>query len=110
MSKMIDISARLTNARPTIKLSEDKVYEVDDRKNTVIQLNKKMETADLNDLNVLDEIFEITLGKKAAKEIDKMDLSFSTYQTIMIAVMSAVMGEDFEVAEARFLEASAQGS
>lgn len=108
MSKTIDISSRLTNARPTIKLAEDKVFEVDDRKNTVIQLNKKMESADLNDLNVLDEIFEITLGKKAAKEIDKMDLSFRMYQTVMIAVMAAVMGEDFEVAEARFLQSTTQ--
>lgn len=110
MSKTIDISARLTNTRPRIKLAEDKVYEVDDRKNTVIQLNKKMETADLNDLNVLDEIFEIVLGEKAVKEIDAMDLSFSTTQTILIAVMAAVMGEDFVVAEARFLEATTQGS
>lgn len=104
MGKQIDISAHLTNERPTLKLAEDKIYEVDDRKNTIIKLNKKMESADLNDLNALDEIFELLLGKKATKEINDMDLSFSDYQTIMIAAMATVMGEDYEVAKARFLE------
>lgn len=108
MNKTIDITKYLTNERPTIKLAEDKVYEVDDRKNTVLLLNKKMESADLNDLEFIDEIFELLLGKEARKEIDEMDLSFSAYQTILVAAMAAVLGEDFEVAEARFREDAAQ--
>lgn len=104
MSKVIDISAKLTNERPKIKLAEDKIYEIDDRKNTILKLNQKMENADVDDVEFIDETLEMLLGEKAAKEINEMDLSISAYKEIMIAVMAAVMGEEYEVAERRFRE------
>lgn len=106
MSKMIDISAKLTNERPKLKLAEDKIYEIDDRKNNIIILNQKMQGEDLNDLNVIDEMIEIVLGEEAAKEIEKMNLPISSYQSIMIAIMAAVTGEEYETAEERFLKES----
>lgn len=106
MSKIIDISAKLTNERPLLKLSEDKIYEIDDRKNNIILLNQKMQGEDLNDLLVMDEMIEIVLGEKAAKEINGMNLPIVAYQSIMIAIMAAVTGEEYEVAEARFLKES----
>lgn len=102
MSKIIDISAKLTNERPMLKLSEDKIYEIDDRKNTIIQLNQKMQDADLNDLNVIDSMIVTVLGEKAAKEINDMNLPIVAYQSILIAIMAAVTGEGYETAEARF--------
>lgn len=102
MSKVIDISARLTNERPKLKLAEDKIYDIDDRKNTIILLNQKMQGSDLNDLNAIDEMIAVVLGEEAAKEINEMNLSIVAYQSIMIAIMAAVTGEEYEVAEARF--------
>lgn len=102
MSKIIDISAKLTNERPKLKLAEDKIYEIDDRKNTIILLNQKIQDTDVNDINAIDEMISVVLGEKAAKEIDEMNLPISAYQSIMIAIMAAVTGEDYEVAEARF--------
>ncbi len=102
MGKMIDISAKLTNERPKLKIAEDKIYEIDDRKNTILKLNQKMKNANMDDVEFIDEIIEMTLGKDAAKEINEMDLSMSAYQNIMVAIMAAVMGEDYEAAEARF--------
>lgn len=102
MGKIIDISAKLTNERPKLKLAEDKIYDIDDRKNTIILLNQKMQNADLNDLNVIDEMIEIVLGKDVAKEINDMNLPIVAYQSILIAIMAAVTGEGYETAEARF--------
>jgi len=102
MSKIIDISAKLTNERPQLKLAEGKVYEIDDRKNTILLLNQKMQGSDLNDLNAIDEMIEVVLGKEAAKEIDEMNLPIVAYQSIMIAIMAAVTGEEYEAAEERF--------
>lgn len=107
MSKIIDISAKLTNERPKLKLAEDKIYEIDDRKNTILQLNQKMQNADLNDLNVIDEMIKVVLGKKAAKEINDMNLPIVAYQSILIAIMAAVTGEEYEAAEARFRKETA---
>ena len=106
MSKVIDISAKLTNERPKLKLAEDKVYEIDDRKNTILKLNQKMQNADIEDVAFIDEMIGMLLGKKAAKEIDEMNLSISNYQSIMIAIMAAVTGEEYEKAEKRFHEST----
>lgn len=102
MGKMIDISAKLTSERPKLKIAEDKIYEIDDRKNTILKLNQKMKGADIEDLEFIDDIIKMTLGPKAFKEINEMDLSMTAYQNIMLAIMAAVMGESLEVAEARF--------
>lgn len=102
MSKIIDISGKLTNKRPQLKLSEDKVYDIDDRKNTVILLNQKLKSSDVDDIEAMDEMIKIVLGEDAAKEIDEMELNVMSYQVIMIAIMAAMTGEDYEVAEARF--------
>ena len=107
MSKIIDISAKLTNERPKLKLADDKIYEIDDRKNTILQLNQKMQNADLNDLNVIDEMIKVVLGKKAAKEINDMNLPIVAYKSILIAIMAAVTGEEYEAAEARFRKETA---
>lgn len=102
MSKIIDISAKLTNERPQLKLAEDKIYDIDDRKNTIILLNQKMQSSDTNDLDAIDEMISVVLGEEAAKEINDMNLPMAAYQSIMIAIMAAVTGEEYETAEARF--------
>lgn len=104
MSKIIDISAKLTNERPKLKLTEDKIYDIDDRKNTIIILNQKMKNSNVNDIEAIDEMLNIILGEDAAKEIDEMNLPIIALQTIMVAIMAAVTGEDYEAAEARFRE------
>jgi hypothetical protein len=101
MAKVYDISHKITNERPTLKLGEGKVYEIDDSKNTMLLLGQKMKQGS-EDIEVLDDIVKMTLGEKAAKEIDAMKLSVSSYQSIVIAIMAAAAGEEFEAAEARF--------
>ncbi|MBU5439500.1 hypothetical protein KQI42_15905 [Tissierella sp. MSJ-40] len=106
MSKIIDLSGKLTNERPKLKLAEDKVYEIDDRKNTILMMNQKMRSADIEDVEFIDEMIEMLLGEKAAKEINEMNLSISNYQSIMIAIMAAITGEEYEVAEKRFRQSA----
>lgn len=106
MSKMINISAKLTNERPKLKLAEDKIYEIDDRKNTILKMNQKMQNADIEDVEFIDEMIGMLLGEKAAKEIDEMNLSIANYQTIMIAIIASITGEDYEVAEKRFRQSA----
>jgi len=106
LSKVYDISAKLTNERPKIKLGEGKVYEVDNRKNTILLMQQKLEKADIDDLNFLDEAIEMLLGEKAAKEIDEMDLSIANYQTIFITIMAAIQEIEYEQAEAMFRKAT----
>lgn len=106
MSKVYDISAKLTNERPKIKLGEDKIYEVDNRKNTILKMQQMLQKADIDDLDFLDEAIEMLLGEKAAKDIDEMDLSIAGYQTIFITIMAAIQEIEYEQAEGMFRKAT----
>lgn len=106
MSNIIDISSKLTNERPKLKLAEDKLYEIDDRKNTVIKLENIMEGEDLNNASVIDKMVELLLGKQAVEDIEEMELSIVSYQQLMIGLMAGVTGETYEVTEARFRKES----
>ena len=106
MSKVYDISAKLTNERPKIQIAENKIYEVDNRKNTILLMQQKLEKADIDDLNFLDEAIEMLLGEKAAKDIDEMDLSIAGYQTIFITIMAAIQEIEYEQAEGMFRKAA----
>lgn len=106
MSKVYDISAKLTNERPKIKLAEDKIYEVDNRKNTILKMQQMLQKADIDDLDFLDEAIEMLLGEKAAKDIDEMDLSIAAYQTIFITIMAAIQEIEYEQAEGMFRKAT----
>lgn len=106
MSKVYDISAKLTNERPKIQIAENKIYEVDNRKNTILKMQQMLQKADIDDLDFLDEAIEMLLGEKAAKDIDEMDLSIAAYQTIFITIMAAIQEIEYEQAEAMFRKAT----
>lgn len=106
MSKVYDISAKLTNERPKIKLAEDKIYEVDNRKNTILKMQQMLQKADIDDLDFLDEAIGLLLGEKAAEEIGGMDLSIKNYQVIFITIVAAIQEVEYEQAEAMFRKAT----
>ena len=103
MAKVYDLTAKIDNERPIIKIGE-KEFKVNDNHKTVIlvqaELQKKSET------EAFDFVFEKLLGEEAAKEIEKMDLSFSNVKTLFLAVMAAASGEELETIEARFQQAT----
>lgn len=104
MAKTIDITSKLTNERPKLKLGEGKEYEIDNRKNTVLAIQAKIDK-DAEGTEYLDEVLELALGKQAVKEINESDISFADYQIIFVAVMAGALGEEYEAVEARFLAA-----
>lgn len=104
MAKIYDLTAKLTNERPKIKLSDELEFEVDDRKNTVLEIEAMMNSETINSLEAIDQALEKFLGKEVVEEINKLDLSIANYQTIFTTVMAAAMGEDVETVESRFQE------
>jgi hypothetical protein len=104
MAKTIDISGKLTNERPVLKLGEGKEYPIDNRKNTVLAIQSKID----GEAEALDEVLELALGKDAVKEINESDITFEDYQTIFVATIAGALGEDYEVVSARFQQAKQQ--
>lgn len=105
MSRTINIADRLMNADKFIHVAENKTYKVDDRKNTVLQINELLD--DGAKPEIIDKVIEMTLGKDAYKEIEDMGLSWDGYQALFIAIMAAIQNKDFEEVEKTFRSASA---
>lgn len=99
---MIDISAKISNEKPTIKIAEGKIYEVNNSKNNILLMDQKIKNKKGNETELMDDIIKHLLGEKAFKEIDAMNLPMPAYKAIYIGVMAAVSGESYEEAEARF--------
>ena len=103
MAKVYDLTGKISNEKPIIKIG-DKEFKVNDNHKTVIlvqaELEKKSET------EAIDFVIEKLLGAEAAKEIDAMNLSFANTKTLFLAVMAAASGEELETIEARFQQAT----
>ena len=89
MGKMCTLDKRLLCGSPEIRIGE-KVYPVDDRKNTVIKVTKLFNDSK-GDVEKVDEALELAFGEKF-KEIDEMDLSFAAYQKLFELVIAAMTG------------------
>lgn len=99
---MIDISMKISNEKPTIKIAEGKIYEINNSKNNVLLMDQKIKNKKLTETEVMDEIIKQLLGEKAFKEIEAMDLPITSYKAIYIGIMSAISGESYEETETRF--------
>lgn len=101
MGKIIDISAKLCVEDKFLQVAEGKDFKIDDRKNTVIKANKMIQD-DPNDPEIIDKIIRLTLGEKAFKEIEAMNLPFSAYQSVFIGIMAAIQDKSYEEVEKSF--------
>lgn len=99
--KVIDISSKLTNEKPIIKIAEGMEFPVKNDKNTVLTVNQLF-SADGNDVENFDKILKVLLGEKAVKAIDKLELPYQDYVTIIKGVTAAATGQEIEEVEQRF--------
>lgn len=96
MGKMYTFDNKLLCGSPELRIG-DKVYSIDDRKNTVKKAMKlfsqKGESDDMEETS--DEILKLAFGKQF-KEIDAMDMSFAAYQELILVTIAAMTGQEVE--------------
>ena len=107
MARKINIIEKLgiANERPFIVLEEGKPgYSVNTSYITALRIEALASKQGEEDTGVsfFDEVIKITLGKKALKEIQEMDLSTSAYQVVLEAIMAAIGGEELDSTATRF--------
>jgi len=66
---MIDISAKISNEKPTIKIAEGKIYEVNNSKNNILLMDQKIKNKKGNEIELMDEIIKQELKKLGANII-----------------------------------------
>lgn len=99
MAQVYDITNRLTNDKPIIKIDEEHEYIVNNSKNTAILIKTLAEDPNLDEFEMMDKIVEAGLGKEALDYIDSLDLSLKSYGTVMNAIMAAISEQSLEEIE-----------
>ena len=92
---MIDISKKLSNDKPVIKIAEGKEYKINNSKNTMLLINQEMQN-NKNELAAMDKVVKLALGQNAFQEIESMELSFADYKVLFIGIMAGVSDQSYE--------------
>lgn len=94
MSQLIDLSQRLTNEKPRIRIDASHEYEVRNNKNVVILMDEISKAKDIPDFaqdgDKTDKIIEAALGEDALKYLKTLDLAANGWNIIVEAIMAAV--------------------
>lgn len=98
---MIDISKKLSNDKPVIKIAEGKEYKINNSKNTMLLINQEMQN-NKNELEAMDKAVKLALGQSAFEEIENMELSFEDYKVLFIGIMAGVSDQSYEEVEKNF--------
>ena len=100
---VIDISSKLGNKKPIIKLAEGKEYEVDTSADKVIIIQEKFSN-DKNSIEDMYSVIELLMGQEALQTIKDMRLTVAGLTTVFVGLMAAVNEIPLEEMEKRFQE------
>ena len=107
MAKFYDISAKITNELPTLKITDDITVTINSRKNTILNVmamineieRKKKNTPEDDqdpnaDFDMMQKALEMLIGEKRANEIYEMNLPIVEYKEVFQAVFMIAQGKD----------------
>lgn len=97
MSKVINISDKLSDAKPSIVVGE-KSYEVNDSMEVVFKFEEVTNAGNQGAVTAI----KLALGEKAYKELKVEKMSVGNFKVLMTAIMASMQGLTYEDAEARF--------
>lgn len=90
--KVIDISMKITNQLPMVRITDDLVVTVNNRKNTILNVQamaaeaEKKKDSD-NGMGFITKALEMLIGKEAADKIETMDLPLPEYKEMYNVIM-----------------------
>lgn len=104
MAKFYDISRKITNELPTVKITEEIVCTVNNRKNNVlnvlamIQETEKKEHEDEENarIEMMQKALKLLIGEKNATAIEKLNLPLPEYSYVFTTIMTAAQGGELE--------------
>jgi PBP1b-binding outer membrane lipoprotein LpoB len=95
--KVIDISMKITNQLPMIRITDDLVVTVNNRKNTILNVQAMATEAEKkkdndNEMEFMTKALEMLIGKESADKIEAMDLPLPEYKEMYNAIMGVATG------------------
>ncbi|MCM1468487.1 MAG: hypothetical protein NC086_10080 [Alistipes sp.] len=100
MGQLIDISAKITNELPCIRITPEMVVTVNNRKSTVLSIQamvqeserKTKQGKETSDEAFMKKTLEMLIGKKNADAIEEMDLPLPEYKEMYQTIMDVATG------------------
>ena len=94
--KVIDISMKITNQLPMIRITEDLVVTVNNRKSTILNIQAMAQEAESkenkDDMAFMIKGLEMLVGKDASDKIEALDLPIPEYKEMYNTIMQVAMG------------------
>lgn len=102
MARVYDIISRLENGnqKPVVKIDADHEFKINNSKAAAFRMMALMNDDNAKELENLEEIIKIGLGKDAFEYIESLGLSMPNYNLIINAIMAAIGDVDIEEIEA----------
>ena len=100
MANIIDISAKITNELPVMKITEDIVVTINNRKSTILNIQamaieaekKREENSEYDEMAFINKALVMLVGEKNAKAIEELDLPMPEYKEVYGAIMGVASG------------------
>ena len=100
MSNIIDISAKITNQLPVVKITDELVITVNNRKSVVLSIQAMVEENDrksakgkeVDDMAFMNKTLAMLIGQKNVDAIEEMDLPMTEYREVFQTIMSVATG------------------
>ena len=94
--RVIDISMKITNQLPMIRITEDLVVTVNNRKSTILNIQAMAQEAEnkenKDDMAFMIKGLEMLVGKDASDKIEALDLPIPEYKGMYNTIMQVAMG------------------
>ena len=94
--RVIDISMKITNQLPMIRITEDITVTVNNRKSTILNIQAMAQEAEnkenKDDMAFMIKGLEMLVGKDASDKIEALDLPIPEYKEMYNAIMGVATG------------------
>lgn len=101
MARVYDIISRLEsgNQKPIIKIDKDHEFKVNHSKAAAFKIKAIAEDDEIKDEIKGEQIIKVALGVEAFEYIESIELSNSSYGTVLNAIMAAIGDVSLEEVE-----------
>lgn len=94
--KVIDISMKITNQLPAIRITEDLIVTVNNRKSNILNIQAMAKEAenkeDVDETAFMNKGLEMLIGKGDSDKIESLDLPLPEYKEMYNTIMQVAMG------------------
>lgn len=107
---MIDISAKISNALPVVKMTDEIIVTVNNRKSNILKMQsfiKKQEKqakkadGEFDEISFMNSVLSMLIGEGKARDIEELDLPLPSYKVVYEEILAAATGQAPEDAQFR---------